>query len=102
MTAPRPEEGTAMTTSATTAAGAGRDAHGNPMSGDATAVQRYDRAVDRLLHFAPDLVEAAGDLAATGVPMGEVLNAYLQLMSTDPVDLPGARQASAALAGRRL
>ena len=77
------------------------DAHGNPMTGDAGSVALYDRAIDRLLRFDPDALDAAGELAgaADPVPMAHVLTAYLNLMSTDVADLVAADEALAALAG---
>ncbi|MET0145402.1 MAG: tetratricopeptide repeat protein [Ilumatobacteraceae bacterium] len=76
-----------------------RDAHGNSMSGDAATVELYDRALDRLLRFHPAAVDLAVELAGADdpVPMAHALMAYLHLMSTDPADLPTARDAHAAI-----
>ena len=89
-----------MTTSmiaATTRAtdGAGRDHHGNPMSGTADAIALYDRAMDRLLRFDPVAVDLAGELVEQEpqAAMAHVLVAYLHLMSTDVPDLDNARAA---------
>ena len=84
-------------------AGAGsarRDEHGNPTTGSAEAVDAYDRAIDRLLRFHPDVVDQAVALVADqpGLPMAHALMAYLSLMSTDTPDLPTARDAHAAMA----
>ena len=84
-------------------AGAGsarRDEHGNPTTGSAEAVEAYDRAIDRLLRFHPDVVDQAVALVADqpGLPMAHALMAYLSLMSTDTPDLPTARDAHAAMA----
>ena len=75
------------------------DDHGNPMSGDATTVALYDRAIDRLVRFHPDVVDLAGELSGADhpVPMAHALIAYLHLMSTDPADLGTARDALEAL-----
>ncbi|MGH9048181.1 MAG: tetratricopeptide repeat protein [Acidimicrobiia bacterium] len=75
------------------------DGGGNPISGSAEAVARYDEAVDLLLRYHPDVVTAAEGIASDpqALPMGRVFMAYLSLMSTDAPDLDGARQAAAAL-----
>ncbi|HEY5877019.1 MAG TPA: hypothetical protein VIT64_17040, partial [Ilumatobacteraceae bacterium] len=88
----------AATTGATD--GAGRDHHGNPMSGTADAIALYDRAMDRLLRFDPVAVDLAGELVEQEpeAAMAHVLVAYLHLMSTDVPDLDNARAANAALA----
>ncbi|MFT3855205.1 MAG: tetratricopeptide repeat protein [Ilumatobacteraceae bacterium] len=77
------------------------DGHGNPITGDADAVALYDRAIDRLVRFHPDVLDLAGELAgaADPVPMASVLVAYLNLMSTDVADVAAAAEAHAALAG---
>jgi tetratricopeptide (TPR) repeat protein len=71
------------------------DAHGNQMTGDRDTIDLYDRALDRLVRFHPDVVELAGELAAvdTAAPMASALAAYLNLMSTDADDLAAARDA---------
>jgi tetratricopeptide (TPR) repeat protein len=75
------------------------DADGIPTSGSAEAVADYDRAIDLLLRYHPDVVAAAEGVAAdpAALPMGQVFVAYLSLMSTDTPDLAGARDAAAAL-----
>ena len=77
------------------------DGHGNPVSGPADAIPRYDHALDRLLRYHPDVVDATTSLneAAPDFPMGHVLAAYLSLSSTDAPDVPAARSAAAELAG---
>ena len=81
------------------APGGTADAHGNEMSGDADTVVRYDRAVDRLVRFHPDVVELATGLVEddSPAPMAQALIAYLHLMSTDPADLSTACEAHRAL-----
>ena len=73
------------------------DLHGNPMSGESDAIDLYDRALDRLVRFHPDVVELAGELTdeSTGgdAPMAWALAAYLNLMSTDLDDVAAARDA---------
>ena len=71
-----------------------------PFSGGAEAGALYERAVDRLLRFHPDVVELASVLTAehAHAPMGHALMAYLSLMSTDTADLVDARQELATLA----
>ena len=77
----------------------GSDAHGNPMSGDADTIERYDLAMDRLVRFHPEVIDIATELAGedSPVPMAHALIAYLHLMSTDPADLGTAREAYEAL-----
>ena len=84
----------------TYAAGAIADAHGNPMTGDAASVEVYDRALDRLVRFHPEVVDLATALATVDepVPMANVLFAYLHLMSTDVDDVATATACWRALA----
>jgi hypothetical protein len=85
------------------AAGAiARDAHGNPLAAPPAAVDLYDRVVDRLVRFDPQVVDLAGELVTEhpDVPMSQVVLAYLCLMSTDVGDLDvarGAVQAASAM-----
>lgn len=74
------------------------DSHGNPVSGPPTAVDRYDAAVDHLLAYRNELLDAMTSLVddEPDFPMGLVLAAYLSLTSTDAPDVAGA----AELAGR--
>ena len=78
----------------------GRDAHGNPMSGDPATVALYDRAMDRYVRFHPDIVELAAELVAaeSPAPMALALVAYLHLSSTDTPDLVAARELHGGLA----
>ena len=87
------------TLSTTTAAGTGRDANGNPITADAATIDRYDRAIDRLLRFDPEAVDLATALAGedSPAPMAHALIAYLHLMSTDAADVATARDAYEAL-----
>lgn len=75
------------------------DAAGYPTSGSADAIARYDRAVDLLLCYRPEVLVAAEELATNdaSVPMVQVFLAYLSLMSTDQPDLDDARSAARAL-----
>ncbi|MDH4075347.1 MAG: hypothetical protein OEW29_05365, partial [Acidimicrobiia bacterium] len=75
------------------------DAHGVPLGGPAEGVAAYDRALDRLLRFHPDVLTAADELTTVhpNTAMGHALVAYLNLMGTNPADLPGAAAAAAAL-----
>ena len=88
---------TLSTTAAATVAG--RDANGNPISADTATIDRYDRAIDRLLRFDPEAVDLATELAGedSPAPMAHALIAYLHLMSTDAADLGTARDAHEAL-----
>jgi tetratricopeptide (TPR) repeat protein len=85
----------AITTSPTTSA----DEHGNPTTGPAEAIERYDAAIDRLVRFHVDVVDLMTSLAADHptFAMGQALAAYLHLMSTDARDLDTARDHVAAL-----
>jgi tetratricopeptide (TPR) repeat protein len=77
------------------------DSHGNPMTGGAATIDLYDRAIDRLVRFHPDVVGLSGELTAeqAPAPMALVLAAYLNLMSTDPDDLGPVRSAHDTLSG---
>jgi tetratricopeptide (TPR) repeat protein len=72
------------------------DAHGNPLSAPPAAVDLYDRVVDRLVRFDPEVVDLSGELVTEhpDVPMAQVALAYLCLMSTDLGDLEVARSAA--------
>jgi len=63
------------------------------MTGTAEAIDLYDRAIDRLVRFHPDVMDLAGELAAndSAAPMASALAAYLNLTSTDSDDLAAAR-----------
>ena len=75
------------------------DAAGHPTTGSAEEVARYDRAVDLLLRYHPDVLGAADELATNdaAMPMTHVFLAYLSLMSTDQPDLDGARASASTL-----
>lgn len=72
------------------------DQHNNPLNGTTDSIASYDRAIDRLLRFHPDVLVAADELAAdhNHLAMGQALIAYLHLMSTDADDLAGAQAAA--------
>src|SRR5688572_6624335 len=74
------------------------DEHRNPMSGPAEAVAIYDRAIDRMLRYHPEVVDLATTLAEqhADVPMTGALLAYLHLTSSDE---PDVAVASGALEG---
>ncbi|MET8868444.1 tetratricopeptide repeat protein [Nonomuraea sp. NPDC004580] len=70
------------------------DRHGLAMTGaSAAAVRHYDRAIDELLHFRAEVdAEAGAALAESpGFPMGNVLVAYLGLLTTEVEDARTAR-----------
>jgi tetratricopeptide (TPR) repeat protein len=74
-----------------------------PVSGEPELAERYDVAIDRLLRFHPDVIGHMVFLAQQpDFPMGQVLNAYLSLSSTDQPDVRRARAAAATLAASRL
>lgn len=75
------------------------DAHGNPTSGPAEATERYDAAIDRLVRFHPEVVDAMSTLTTDhpSFAMGHALAAYLHLMSTDARDLYTAHTHATAL-----
>ena len=78
------------------------DEHRNPMSGPAEAVALYDRAIDRMLRYNPEVVDLATTLAEqhADVPMTGALLAYLHLTSTDEPDVAvaaGALEGMAAI-----
>ena len=71
------------------------DQHGNPISAGPDAIALYDRAVDRLLHFDPEVLACASTLAEqhADVAMSHALVAYLYLSSTQRPDAEAARAA---------
>jgi len=74
-----------------------------PLTGDHDLAERYDTAIDRLLRYHPDVIGQMIFLAQQpDFPMGQVLNAYLSLSSTDLPDVRRARAATANLAGAYL
>jgi hypothetical protein len=77
----------------------GVDQRGLEMTGSAEAVAAYDRAINRLIRFQPEVVdEIAGTVAADpGCVLGSVFGAYLALMSTEEGSVAAARDALAAV-----
>ncbi|MEU1389360.1 MULTISPECIES: tetratricopeptide repeat protein [unclassified Nonomuraea] len=70
------------------------DQHGLAMTGaSAAAARHYDQAIDELLHFRAEVdAEAAAALAdSPGFPMGNVLAAYLDLLTTEAAGARAAR-----------
>lgn len=69
------------------------------MTGDRDTIDRYERALDRLVRFHPEVLDLASELVAVDrpVPMASALFAYLHLMSTDPADLATVRAAHGAM-----
>ena len=82
------------------ASAAAVDQHGNPVVADAAAVALYDRAVDRLLRFDPEVLACASTLAErhADVAMSHALVAYLYLSSTQRPDASVARASWQAMA----
>jgi hypothetical protein len=72
----------------------GTDARGLDMTGSAEAVAVYDRAIDHLVRFQPEVVDAAAEAAAAdpGCVMARVFGAYLALMSTEEGAVAGAQK----------
>ena len=73
------------------------DARGLDMTGSAQAVTGYERAIDHLVRFQPEVVEATAAAAAEdpGCVLAHLLGAYLALMSTEEGAVAGAREALA-------
>jgi hypothetical protein len=73
------------------------DGRGLHMTGSAEAVTRYDRALDHLVRFQPEVVEVIAAAAAEdrGCVLAHLLGAYLALMSTEEGALAAAREALA-------
>lgn len=80
------------------------DAHGNPISGSEEAVKRYDAALDHLLAYRNEVVDAMTSFVEQDedFPMGTIFAAYLCLTSTDVPDLPSARELTSRLEGMAL
>jgi hypothetical protein len=73
------------------------DGRGLQMTGSAQAVTRYDRALDHLVRFRPEVVEVTAAAAAEdqGCVMAHLLGGYLALMSTEAGAVAAAREALA-------
>src|SRR5260370_31648738 len=71
------------------------DGRGLDMTGSAEAVTAYDRAIDHLVRFQPEVADvvAAAGAADPGCPMARVFRAYLALMSTEEGAVAEAREA---------
>jgi hypothetical protein len=65
------------------------------MTGSAESVAIYDRAIDHLVRFQPEVVDVAAEAAAAdpGCLMARVFGAYLALMSTEEGAVAAAREA---------
>jgi len=73
------------------------DGRGLEMSGSAAALAAYDRALDDLIRFRPEVVDAAAAAAEDrSCVLAGVLRAYLALMSTEAGAVAGAEQALSA------
>jgi tetratricopeptide (TPR) repeat protein len=71
------------------------DRHGLELTvANAAAVERYDRALHELLHFRAEVIEEARHSVEEdpGFPMGNVLRAYLRLLTTEADDAAAARE----------
>ena len=67
------------------------------MTGSAAAVAAYDRAIDHLLRFQPEVMDVSAEAAEDrSCVLAGVLGAYLALMSTEAGAVAGAGQALAA------
>jgi len=64
----------------------------------AEGVRHYERALDALLFFRPDVASesAAASAASPTSPMAHVFEAYLGCLGTEPVDVAAARERMAA------
>jgi tetratricopeptide (TPR) repeat protein len=76
------------------------DARGLSLTGTGEAVSAYDRALDRLIRFSPEVTDAGAAAVAAdpGCVMASVFCAYLALMSTEENAVAAATE---ALAGWR-
>jgi hypothetical protein len=73
------------------------DGRGLEMTGSAAAVAAYDRAIDHLIRFRPEVMDVSAEAAEDwGCVLAGVLGAYLVLMSTEAGAVAGAGQALAA------
>jgi tetratricopeptide (TPR) repeat protein len=78
----------------------GRDQHGLTIAASPEAAALYDRALDRLVRYHPDLVPLATELSEEhgDVAMSNAFVAYLHLSSTARSDVEVARSAWEAMA----
>ncbi|MGD0703332.1 MAG: tetratricopeptide repeat protein [Trebonia sp.] len=72
------------------------DGQGLDLTGPAEGVAAFSRALEYLVRFRPEVVDAAAEAAASGTVLGSVLGAYLGLMSTEE----GAVAAASSALGR--
>ncbi len=79
------------------------DARGLNLTGSPAAVAAYDRALDHLIRFQAEVVDAAAAAVATdpGCALANVFCAYLALMSTEESAVSGARDALANIRADR-
>ena len=79
------------------------DARGLSLTGSAEAVTAYDRAIDHLIRFQSEVVDAAAAAVAAdpGCVMARVFCAYLALMSTEEHAVAGAVDALDGLGSDR-
>ena len=79
----------------------GTDGQGLTLTGSTEATVHYDRAVDHLVRFQIEVVEAQASARAADprCAMAGVFGAYLSLMSTEAASVADARDALAGIAG---
>ena len=77
------------------------DLEGLALTGSAEATAHYDRAVDHLVRFQIEVVEAQASARAADprCALAGVFGAYLSLMSTEAASVADARDALAGIAG---
>src|ERR1022692_779599 len=75
------------------------DARGLSLTGSDEAVSAYDRALDLLIRFSPEVAEAGAAAVAAdpGCAMASMFCAYLALMSTEENAVAGAADALAGV-----
>ena len=73
------------------------DGRGLEMTGSAASVAAYDRAIDHLIRFQPEVMDLCAEAAQDrDCVLAGVLGAYLALMSTEAGAVAGAQEALAA------
>ena len=79
----------------------GTDMQGLTLTGSTEATNEYDRALQHLVRFQIEVVEAQASARAAdpGCAMAAAFGAYLSLMSTEAASVAGARDALAGVAG---